>query len=366
MIRLCWRQFRAQAAVAVAALVLIAIGLVITGPHLVHLYNTAVANCKAKGDCQAVTSAFLNTDTLLQSGLSALLLVTPALIGIFWGAPLIARELETGSFRFAWTQSISRKRWLAAKLGLVGLASMIAAGLLSLMVSWWFSPLDRVTANRFSPALFGERGITPIGYAALAFALGVTAGMLLRRTLPAMATTLVAFVAARLAVTYRLRPHFIAPAHLNVALTSSNAIGMARTSAGLEILLAPPHLPNAWVYSEVVADNAGHPPTTQFLTSVWPSLATNLHHVGASYEFGAPGEGAGEGSSSSARGVANLGAERAFRDGVAKVGATFHEVVTYQPASRFWAFQAYETAIFVGLALISAGFCFWWVRNRLS
>ena len=169
-----------------------------------------------------------------------------------------------------------------------------------------------------------------------------------------------------LSVTYRLRPHFIAPAHLNVALTSSNAIGMARTSAGLEILLAPPHLPNAWVYSEVVADNAGHPPTTQFLTSVWPSLATNLHHVGASYEFGAPGEGAGEGSSSSARGVANLGAERAFRDGVAKVGATFHEVVTYQPASRFWAFQAYETAIFVGLALISAGFCFWWVRNRLS
>ena len=87
------------------------------------------------------------------------MLVVPALIGMFWGAPLIARELETGTYRLAWTQGVTRKRWLAVKLGLVGLASMAVAGLLSLMVTWWSSPLDRVNADPFT--LFDQRGIVP-------------------------------------------------------------------------------------------------------------------------------------------------------------------------------------------------------------
>ena len=131
----------------------------------------------------------------------------PALIGVFWGAPLVARELETGTYRLAWNQSVTRTRWLAVKLGLIGLAAMAAAGLLSLMVTWWSSPIDQALAargpqraqrrNRFAPLLFGARGIVPIGYAAFAFALGVTVGVLIRRTLPAMATTLAVFVAVR-------------------------------------------------------------------------------------------------------------------------------------------------------------------------
>jgi hypothetical protein len=44
----------------------------------------------------------------------------------------------------------------------------------------------------------------------------------------------------------------------------------------------------------------------------------------------------------------------------------YRQRVTYQPASRFWTFQAYETAIFSGLALLLIGFCFWWVRHRLT
>ena len=129
------------------------------------------------------------------------LLVVPALIGTFWGAPLIARELETGTFRLAWTQSVSRSRWLVTKVALVGAASLILTGLLSLVVTWWFGPIDAMNADRFSPLVFDVRGLVPVAYAVFGFALGVALGCALRRTVPAMAATLIVFVAARFAVT---------------------------------------------------------------------------------------------------------------------------------------------------------------------
>ena len=105
----------------------------------------------------------------------------------------MARELETGTHRLVWTQSVTRTRWLAVKLGLIGLVSVAASGLLSLIVTWWSSPIDRVNMNQFT-SVFDQRDVVPIGYAAFAFVLGVAGGLLARRTLPAMAATLVAFV----------------------------------------------------------------------------------------------------------------------------------------------------------------------------
>ena len=116
MIRLTWLQFRAQAVTAATALAAVVAVLAVTGPH--RGLNSGASHW------------------LYVAGI-AVLYLTPATIGIFWGAPLISRELETGTFRLAWTQSISRTRWLAVKLGLTGLASMATAGLLSLMVTWW-------------------------------------------------------------------------------------------------------------------------------------------------------------------------------------------------------------------------------------
>lgn len=103
----------------------------------------------------------------------------PGILGIFWGAPLLAREVETGTFRLAWTQSVTRTRWLAIKLAVIALTSMALAGLLALMLTWWASPIDTVNMNRFAPGVFDQRGIVAIGYAAFAFALGVTAGVLI-------------------------------------------------------------------------------------------------------------------------------------------------------------------------------------------
>ena len=199
MIAFSWRQFRTQAIIGAAGLVVLGIVLLATGPHLVSIYDTALAQCRASGGASSdCNNPVLSTDSKLQVLAAALVLIVPVLIGMFWGAPLIARELETGTFRLAWTQSVSRMRWLLVKLGLVGLASAAAAGLLSLMVTWWYSPIDKVNQNRFGTAAFGLHGFVPAGYALFAFALGATTGLLFRRTLPAMAVTLVGFVVARM------------------------------------------------------------------------------------------------------------------------------------------------------------------------
>ena len=155
------------------------------------------------------------------------MLVLPALIGIFWGAPLIARELEAGTHRLVWNQSVTRTRWLAVKLGLVGLAADDRRRAGQPRGGLVVQPdrqgrRRRDDFSRIEPLLFGARGIVPIGYAAFAFALGVTVGMLVRRTLPAMAVTLAVFVAVQIAMPLLVRPHLMPPARATVEITPSN------------------------------------------------------------------------------------------------------------------------------------------------
>jgi hypothetical protein len=249
MIWLTWRQFRIQVWVALGALALAAIVLGATDPHLAHVYRTGgLATCTAD-NCVSAQAAFFSAvkadstyPALYFAGIGILYL-TPILIGMFWGAPLIARELEAGTLRLAWTQSVTRTRWLSVKLGLAGLAAILTAGLLSLAVTWWASPIDQADAlpgqapygglpNRFLPLIFGARDIAPLGYAAFAFAVGVTAGVLVRRTLPAMAVTLAVLAAVQIAVPVAVRAHYHAPAHTTTAIsiTPDSDFGCASTA----------------------------------------------------------------------------------------------------------------------------------------
>ena len=218
MIRFAWLRFRTQAAVAAACWPSPPPSWLVTGIRLAHAYYAAVAACKPRGDCAAARAAPSpsHADLTADGLLDALVLAVPGLIGMFWGAPLVAREFETGTFRLAWTQGVTRNRWLAAKLAVAGVASMAAAGLLSLMVTWWSSPIDRRTGQPAHVRHVPRRGIAPVGYAAFAFALGVTAGLLIRRTLPAMAVTLAVFAAVsrRLPRLGAAPPHPARPDHL--------------------------------------------------------------------------------------------------------------------------------------------------------
>jgi hypothetical protein len=114
MIWLTWRQFRAQAAMMAAALAVLAVILAVTGPGLADEYSNGIAVCTAQsGDCSDFLQSFFDGHRGAFLAVTAVVLVLPALIGVFWGAPLIARELEAGTHRLVWNQSVTRIRWLA-------------------------------------------------------------------------------------------------------------------------------------------------------------------------------------------------------------------------------------------------------------
>jgi ABC-type transport system involved in multi-copper enzyme maturation permease subunit len=357
MIRFTWLQFRLQVIIAVAAVGIVAVFLAATGPHLAHLYHSNVANCAAQNDCDSATQGFLLNDQFLQSMLSPLVLLIPALIGIFWGAPLVAREVEAGTFRLVWTQSVSRRRWLLVKLGFMGLASMAVAGLFSLMVTWWSTPFDTINQNRFTPLMFSVRGLAPIGYAAFAFALGMTIGVLIPRMLPAMALTLVIFIGVRLIVMLWVRPYFVAPLHTTVPDTQIGGGPTQKLTPGKNQVL-----PGDWVISDQTINAAGEVIGQNGL------IGSGGMRVG----IGANGVLIGnlscpnltlQGSALAKSGVGpDPAAQALVKQCVTQLG--LQEKLTYQPAGRFWSFQGYETALFLALALLLSGSSFWLVRHR--
>jgi hypothetical protein len=346
MMRVSWRLIRAQNLTAVAAMAMLAITAAITGPHLAQLYAATVASCQPHGDCAAATAALADQDSTLRLWLGVLVVVVPGLLGMFLGAPLVARELEDGTFRLAWTQSVTRTRWLITRLVVTGLACVAVAGVVSLIVTWWASPLDRAGMNQFGS--FDERGILPLGDAAFAFALGAAAGALVRRTIPAMLLTLVGFVAARLAFKIWVRPSLIAPVIRTLALSPSTtgygSQGFLPFAPASTLEPSPPSIPNGWITSiDVVSKHGG--------AALSP---TELHRI-------CPGIGGGR--SGGGHGPAPQSAVNALHDCVARVGARFHEVVSYQPGNRYWPLQWYEMAIFLAAAVVLAALCVWRARR---
>ncbi len=321
-----WRQARAQTLIALAAVLVVAI----------------------------VAFADGRTSTMLRMWLSVLVVVVPGLLGAFWGAPLVAAELESGSFRLAWTQDVSRVRWLALRLAVGGLAGMAVAGLLSWVVTWWASPLDRGGLDQFGS--FDSRDVVPAGYAAFAFALGVLLGALLRRTVPAMAATLAGFTAARVAFRLLARPVLLPPVTqalaLDPATTGYGSSGFLPLAPPPSLQPAAPDLPDAWVTSIGIVNGKGDGLTGSVLAGNCPDI----------------GRGGGGGivnpfANGSSHVPASQGVADTTHDCVARIAATYHEVVTYQPASRYWPLQWEELGVFLAAALLLAAACAWRVRR---
>jgi ABC-type transport system involved in multi-copper enzyme maturation permease subunit len=353
MIRLAWLQFRAQAMTAAAALALFAVLLAATGPHMASLYAASgISTCRG-ASCENLASTFLQQlkaegDAWVYLISVAGILLAPALIGLFWGAPLIAHELETGTSALAWTQSVTRTRWLAVKLTVGGLAAMAVTEGLSLMQAWWAAPIGRAVGHggrgggsifsmgQFYSLVFATHGITPLGYAAFAFTLGVTAGALIGRTVPAMAVTLAIFAVVQIAMPLWIRPHLF-PARQTVipvtSLESTSETQSTGTSGNSFVLgaLNLPGQPGAWLLSSGTVNAAGQAVNTAPAICFTPSVENSSN---------------------------------GFVDCLASHG--IQETISYQPASRYWPFQWTETAIYLTLTLALAGYCVRRLNRRRS
>ena len=303
---LAWRQLRAQVAVVVAALVVVVAALVATRPHLVDVYGPSGGG--------ELTGLYVWLRLL-----GTVLIGLPAAIGAFWGAPMIAGELEAHTHRLAWTQSITRDRWLAVKLALTAAVSVAVVGIFAAVFTWWSAPIDATAASRISPANFAQRGFIPIGYTIFALTAGVLIGAVARRTLPAMAATLLAFLVVRLAIQKLVRAHLVSWTTIR-----TDPFG--------------PGPRDAWALSTRTVDAAGHPVSGQDLES---HLIAACHITRATPDV-----------------------DQALATCAHQMG--IHNLTRAIPSSSFWQLQAYELVIFLGVAAAIVAATFWWIRHRTT
>jgi ABC-type transport system involved in multi-copper enzyme maturation permease subunit len=167
--------------------------------------DVTLANARCVQDAHTFFNDYQN---VLFVGL--LLLVLPMLAGMFWGAPLVAREVEDGTHRLVWTQGVSRLHWATTKIGLVTIAALVITAIYAGMLNWWITPIIETSGQRVDQIIFDMHGIVVFGYLLFALALGVFAGAVTGRLLPAMATTIVGFIGIRLVVMLAARDHFMA------------------------------------------------------------------------------------------------------------------------------------------------------------
>lgn len=356
MIWLSWRQVRTQVLIASVLLVALAVEVLLTGPHLRHVYDTVVRPCAARGDCLSVVASFKQLAGLSQP-LSTLVTAVPILFGVFLGAPLVARELEAGTHRLVWTQSVKRVRWILVRLVMVILFAAVVTALVSVAVTWWQSPVDRFNNSPFNS--FDTRDLVPIAYAVFAVGLGALLGAMIRRTVAAMAATLVCFAVVRVGIERLVRPGLFTP------LRVVNARFIAPTLTGTQISIFPPAV-NDWVLTNdvvtrsgrVIGENGGIGANGDFGFNVRNNGTAVFSGVGpCPNRIPLPPGGIRSGNPSPATQAAYQRCIDSFH---------LREVITYQPASRFWPLQWSEAAIFLALAMVLGAGCIWWVRRRLT
>jgi hypothetical protein len=208
-----WRQHRIALAGVAALLGAFAVYLVVSGLQMHHAYDALTACHPAdSAACQDAGAIFTGTYGIKGVIAAILLQLVPALIGAFVGAPVLGREMETGTFRYAWTQGLGRWRWALAKLVLLATAVTGAAGAFSVLFSWYLQPLFAVGYTiPFAPIVFDLRGVAFAAWTLAAFTIGALAGMLIRRVVPAIAATLAGYAGLAFTAGLYLRQHYMTP-----------------------------------------------------------------------------------------------------------------------------------------------------------
>ena len=303
-----WRLQRTETAVVVGILALIALLLIPTGIQMADAYHSDGLNaCRALdiGPSCAMKMGQFQSRFQPITTLANWFTLVPGLIGVLLAAPFIL-DLEHGTYRLAWTQGITRRRWLAGKLGILVLTALVASGALALLLAWWRSPQAALN-GRLDTGVYDTAGIVVVGYTFFALGLALAVGALWRRSAASLTVAFVGYFAMRIFVDYWLRNRLVSPLH-----------GSWR---GLR-------QPQFLYHAQIMSESGGN----------------------------------GVASFKSSGGLGGGHAQLAVPGNASHT--LFHAV--YQPASHFWPLQLSETALFTGIAALLVAFAAWWTHERIA
>lgn len=293
---LVWRQTRLAILIATASLVAFTLLILINGSHLLHAYQVGLARCRAAGDCADLQKQLFHGEGTVIEVIN-LTIVAPVVLGMFLGAPLVARELEQSTNKLIWTQGITRRRWFVTKLAWLALISIVWSAAIAGLVTWWSGPLNALGHQRFWPGQFEIQGFVPAAYALFAFALAAAASTIARRTVVAIGITIAGFVGLRLLISDYLRARYLRP--MTAALKPGpHAAYAAQGNWTLN------------VRTNIATRTSGHGHTLP-----------HLIHAGCHVSH-----------------FACLAA------------AGIRQLFTYQPATRYWTFQSIEALLYLAVA----------------
>ncbi len=334
-----WRQHRKQFLMLGILLAIFAALIVPTGNHFWHTYQQALTTCRqnpATPSCSNLPDNLFqtHTDQILFNLVPVAILFLPAILGMFWGAPLLSKEYTEGTNSLAWTQSVSRRKWLTAKLIWILAATVVVVGAFAALNTWWAKTPNALLYNRFNYLFFASQGIVPVAYGLFAVAFGILFGAWFRKIMVAVGVTLGLFIVmVMIVVPNFVRPHYMTP------ITISAPLGPAFRD----------NIPGrAWVLTRDIKDKNG-----RVIGDIFPAaphecqqiIQQNQINTGGGIQVKATPSGADP-----------------IDDCLNKAG--FHQVATYQPSYRYWDFQRIEVGIYLGLTALAVGAAYWLVLKR--
>ena len=259
----------------------------------------------------------------LVSGLLSWMDFLPLIGGLLLAIPIII-ELENGTYRLAWTQSVTRTRWALVKVGILSLSGLGFAAVLSLTFTWWNAPRDQ-TVGTLGTEWYDLGGTLPIAYTAFAIGLMLAIGTMTRRLVPTILAASIVYTAVRVPFNTWVRPHLVAPLTEPVYGTDQGLSANARAEANAADMVP-------WVLSQQYLKPSG-------------KVVSNEQFMELC------GRTAGEGKDTFFGCLETHNLE---------LTNTFH------PASHYWPLQFAETAIYLAAELLLIGFATWYMLRRIE
>jgi hypothetical protein len=315
-----WRQQRVEALIAAAMLAVLAAASIPIGLHMASVYaHDGLAACAGRASgpgepCGALVPSFLQRF----SGINMLFVwstLVPALAALLFAAPFVL-DLDSGTYRLFWTQSITRRRWVVTKLALAVGGTVLVAACLIALATWTRGPIDHLN-GRMSTNAYDAEGIVPIAYALFVLGVALAVGALWRRTVPALLIGFVVYVVGRAFTDSWLRQRLLTPVRTTWLASQPG-----------------PNLSRALEIDQYPSDASGH------------LLAS-----------------AGETCVKSAGGAFSQASVCARPH---PLGAHDYVTAVYQPASRFWELQGIEFALVAGVGVLLVLLAGWWTHRRVA